>query len=79
MAGVLFIESYYGGSHKQLLKTIIDGIDYEHINGYQLFTLPVSEQFINIFFFEEQLENYSLFRIRNGIGEQEQVLFTLLK
>jgi len=44
-----------------------------------LFTLPVSEQFINIFFFEEQLENYSLFRIRNGIGEQEQVLFTLLK
>jgi len=40
MAGVLFIESYYGGSHRQLLNTIIDGINYERVNGYQLLTLP---------------------------------------
>jgi len=36
----LFIESYYGGSHRQLLNTIIDGINYERVNGYQLLTLP---------------------------------------
>nr|CAH0110332.1 unnamed protein product [Daphnia galeata] len=39
MARILFIEPFFGGSHKQLLDTLISGMDFQDI-GYELFTLP---------------------------------------
>ncbi|KZS19890.1 Uncharacterized protein APZ42_013682 [Daphnia magna] len=39
MARILFIEPFFAGSHKQLLDTLISGIDFEEL-GYELLTLP---------------------------------------
>ncbi|XP_046457036.1 glycosyltransferase-like domain-containing protein 1 isoform X1 [Daphnia pulex] len=39
MARILFVEPFFDGSHKQLLDTLIKGIDFEN-TGYELFTLP---------------------------------------
>ncbi|XP_032783089.1 glycosyltransferase-like domain-containing protein 1 isoform X1 [Daphnia magna] len=39
MARILFIEPFFAGSHKQLLDTLISGIDFEEF-GYELLTLP---------------------------------------